>query len=107
MAFLDEVKSSVQAAIEPDKQMYATDHAGANLRENWQDVVNEAKDTYAASKRTAKEVVYILRDKSQQLNEGICESVSSHPWKTIAFSVFAGWFIGKFARFNFNEDRNN
>lgn len=76
------------------------------IKEHWQDVVNEAKDTYAATKQTARDVVYIVRDKSRKLNDNLCDSVSANPWKTILLASAFGWVIGKFAKFKFDKDQD-
>jgi ElaB/YqjD/DUF883 family membrane-anchored ribosome-binding protein len=88
MAFLDEVKDSVETVIKPDKES-GSNKVKAKLKEDWHEVLSEAKDTYQASKKTAR------------------DCVSSNPWKTVAISVLAGWVIGKFAKFNFNSSFNS
>lgn len=96
MTNTNDMRDKIQDALKSGKNAIESSFNKTNIKQNWQEAVNEAKDTFDATKRTAKDAAYIVRDKSQKWNQSLCECISNNPWKSVLIAGLTGWLVGKF-----------
>ncbi len=69
-----------------------------NIKDKWQETVEEAKHTLESGAKQAKEALHTTTECAKDASVYLAETISKNPWKSVVVVAIASWFIAKISK---------